>query len=112
MLVNEIKYRHELSTLYIYIKLFNKQSSGYTHRLREPEPPQRGPFPLFGSKFRYSGRTQYQSRNSPSTLDRKAPTIDRLGNRRFAGSPFGTLDRSTNTNLLYYYYQYYYYYYY
>jgi hypothetical protein len=69
-------------------------------RLREPEPPQRNPFPLFGSKFRYSGRTQYQSRNSASTLDRKTPTIDRLGNRRFAGSPIGTMDRTSSRPVL------------
>jgi len=62
-------------------------------RLREPEPPHRNAFPLFGSKFRYSGRTQYQTRNAASTLGRQVPTIDRASKRRMPGSRSGTLDR-------------------
>ena len=77
-------------------------------RLREPEPPSRAAFPLFGSRFRYSGRTQYQTRNAASTIVRPAPpTIDRTSRRgpstgsrsgtldRPAGSRTGTLDRGT-----------------
>lgn len=62
-------------------------------RLREPEPPQRNAFPFMGSKFRYSGRTQYQTRNAASTLGRQVPTIDRVSRRQFPNSRSGTLDR-------------------
>lgn len=55
-------------------------------RLKEPEPVNRAKFPIFGSKFRYSGRTQYQSRNAASGIDRQAPTVDRSASRRFTGS--------------------------
>jgi len=66
-------------------------------RLKEPEPPQRATFPGFGSKFRYSGRTQFQTRNA-APEDRPAPTIDRnASRRRFAGSPSNTLDRGPGT---------------
>jgi len=44
-------------------------------RLKETDPPKRNPFPPFAPKFRYSGRTQYQARQGPtsrpnSTLER------------------------------------------
>lgn len=56
-------------------------------RLKEPEPPQKsGFFPRFGSKFRYSGRTQYQTRQSAALIDRPAPDFDRSASRRFTGS--------------------------
>ena len=61
-------------------------------RLKEPEPASRSPFPPFGSKFRYSGRTQYQSRNAALTAARQAPTIDRNASKRFTGPPSGTID--------------------
>lgn len=54
-------------------------------RLKETEPSARAKFPIFGSKFRYSGRTQYQSRNAAYGIDRQAPNIDRSASRRFAG---------------------------
>ena len=82
-------------------------------RLREPEPPSRAAFPLFGSRFRYSGRTQYQTRNAASTIVRPAPpTIDRTSRRgpstgsrsgtldRPAGSRTGTLDRGTSRSII------------
>ncbi len=56
-------------------------------RLKEPEPPQKaGFFPRFGSKFRYSGRTQYQTRQQAALIDRQAPDFDRTGSRRFPAS--------------------------
>lgn len=45
-------------------------------RLMTPEPQQKvGLFPRFGSKYRYSGRTMYESRKNP--VDRPAPAFIR-----------------------------------
>ncbi|XP_059608282.1 protein 4.1 homolog isoform X4 [Phlebotomus argentipes] len=45
-------------------------------RLMTPEPtPKSGIFPRFGSKFRYSGRTMYETRKEP--IDRPAPAFER-----------------------------------
>ena len=56
-------------------------------RLKEPETaPKSGLFPRFGSKFRYSGRTQYQTRQAAASIDRPAPDFDRSASRRFTGS--------------------------
>jgi len=56
-------------------------------RLKEPEPPAKsGIFPRFGSKFRYSGRTQYQARQGASMIDRPAPNFDRSASRRYPSS--------------------------
>ncbi|KAH8373551.1 hypothetical protein KR200_004914 [Drosophila serrata] len=45
-------------------------------RLMTPEPENKSTmFPRFGSKYRYKGRTQYESRATP--VDRTAPTFDR-----------------------------------
>lgn len=69
-------------------------------RLRESEPPQKaGFFPRFGSKFRYSGRTQYQAKQA--LIDRPGPDFDRTRSQRFPGSRsmdgglqnYGTVDR-------------------
>jgi len=68
------------------------------NRLREAEPPSRGAFPLFGSRFRYSGRTQYQTRNAASTISRQAPSIDRAS-RRGPRGPTGTLEGSRSGTL-------------
>jgi len=43
-------------------------------------------FPRFGSKFRYSGRTQYQARQGASMIDRPAPNFDRSASRRYPSS--------------------------
>lgn len=54
-------------------------------RLMQPEPPpkQKVFFPRFGSKFRYSGKTQYQTRMSSALIDRVPPSFRRtLSNRR------------------------------
>ncbi|ELT88323.1 hypothetical protein CAPTEDRAFT_148023 [Capitella teleta] len=56
-------------------------------RLKEPETaPKSGLFPRFGSKFRYSGRTQFQTRQAAAGIDRPAPDFDRSASRRFTGS--------------------------
>jgi len=67
-------------------------------RLKEAEPASRAKFPAFGSKFRYSGRTQFQSRNE-AYPDRHAPTVDRSASRRrfTRDSPSNTLDKGPGT---------------
>ncbi|CAG7731848.1 unnamed protein product [Allacma fusca] len=44
-------------------------------RLMAPEVPTKSRFPRFGSKFRYSGRTFYETKNA--TIDRTAPKFER-----------------------------------
>lgn len=44
-------------------------------RLMAPESNESGIFPRLGSKFRYSGRTMYQSKKTP--VDRPAPQFER-----------------------------------
>ncbi|XP_066989522.1 band 4.1-like protein 3 isoform X20 [Macrobrachium rosenbergii] len=52
-------------------------------RLMTPEPPQKqGLWPRLGSKFRYSGRTQYQSRMAANLSDRNNPEFERTLSRR------------------------------
>ena len=54
-------------------------------RLKEPDPPNKGGFfPRFGSKFRYSGRTQYQSKHVD--INRSQPDFDRSHGKRFLSS--------------------------
>uniref|UniRef100_A0A0P4YUC1 Moesin/ezrin/radixin homolog 1 n=1 Tax=Daphnia magna TaxID=35525 RepID=A0A0P4YUC1_9CRUS len=56
-------------------------------RLMTPEPPQKiGLFPRLGSKFRYSGRTQYQTRQASAMIDRPAPQFERTLSKRQPGS--------------------------
>lgn len=45
-------------------------------RLMTPEPTQKlGMFPRLGSRFRYSGRTHYESKKTP--IERPAPKFQR-----------------------------------
>ncbi len=68
-------------------------------RLKEPEPPQKsGFFPRFGSKFRYSGRTQYQTRQNAALIDRAGPQFDRSSSRHFPGSR--SMDGGMNSALI------------
>jgi erythrocyte membrane protein band 4.1 len=58
---------------------------GLLYRLMSPEaPPKQKLFlPRFGSKFRYSGKTHYQTRMSSALIDRPPPNFQRtLSNRR------------------------------
>ncbi|XP_058498048.1 band 4.1-like protein 1 isoform X8 [Solea solea] len=50
-------------------------------RLVSPEPPPKG-FLVIGSKFRYSGRTQAQTRQASALIDRPAPLFDRSVSKR------------------------------
>uniref|UniRef100_A0A1A8MM51 Erythrocyte membrane protein band 4.1-like 1 n=1 Tax=Nothobranchius pienaari TaxID=704102 RepID=A0A1A8MM51_9TELE len=50
-------------------------------RLVSPEPPPKG-FLVIGSKFRYSGRTQAQTRQASALIDRPAPLFDRSISKR------------------------------
>lgn len=45
-----------------------------------------GVFSQFGSKYRYSGRTHYQSRMASSTIDRQPPFFERNSSRRMTTS--------------------------
>ncbi|XP_046810953.1 protein 4.1 homolog isoform X5 [Lucilia cuprina] len=60
-------------------------------RLMTPEPPNKSTlFPRFGSKYRYSGRTMYESRKNP--VDREAPKFDRsLSGRRLTSRSMDAL---------------------
>ncbi|XP_041112679.1 band 4.1-like protein 1 isoform X3 [Polyodon spathula] len=51
-------------------------------RLVSPEPPPKG-FLVTGSKFRYSGRTQAQTRQASALIDRPAPTFERSASKRY-----------------------------
>ncbi|XP_028301599.1 band 4.1-like protein 1 isoform X2 [Gouania willdenowi] len=51
-------------------------------RLVSPEPPPKG-FLVMGSKFRYSGRTQAQTRQASALIDRPAPQFERSASKRF-----------------------------
>lgn len=64
----------ERSRLLAYHSLF--------HRLVSPEPPPKG-FLVMGSKFRYSGRTQAQTRQASALIDRPAPHFERSTSKRY-----------------------------
>uniref|UniRef100_A0A8C6KAF7 Erythrocyte membrane protein band 4.1 like 2 n=1 Tax=Nothobranchius furzeri TaxID=105023 RepID=A0A8C6KAF7_NOTFU len=55
-------------------------------RLNAPEPPNKARFLTLGSKFRYSGRTQAQTRLASSLIDRPAPSFDRTSSKRISRS--------------------------
>lgn len=50
-----------------------------------PEPPPKG-FLVMGSKFRYSGRTQAQTRQASALIDRPAPFFERSSSKRYTMS--------------------------
>uniref|UniRef100_A0A668ADM0 Erythrocyte membrane protein band 4.1 like 2 n=1 Tax=Myripristis murdjan TaxID=586833 RepID=A0A668ADM0_9TELE len=60
-------------------------------RLNTPEPPTKARFLTLGSKFRYSGRTQTQTRQASSLIDRPAPTFERTSSKRISRSLDGGL---------------------
>ncbi|XP_055088075.1 band 4.1-like protein 2 isoform X4 [Periophthalmus magnuspinnatus] len=55
-------------------------------RLNTPEPPNKARFLTLGSKFRYSGRTQAQTRVASSLIDRPAPNFERTSSKRISRS--------------------------
>uniref|UniRef100_A0A4W3JEJ0 FERM domain-containing protein n=1 Tax=Callorhinchus milii TaxID=7868 RepID=A0A4W3JEJ0_CALMI len=54
-------------------------------RLVSPEPPPKG-FLVMGSRFRYSGRTQAQTRQASALIDRPAPYFERSSSKRYTMS--------------------------
>uniref|UniRef100_A0A3Q3KQ55 FERM domain-containing protein n=1 Tax=Monopterus albus TaxID=43700 RepID=A0A3Q3KQ55_MONAL len=54
----------------------------HTFFLVSPEPPPKG-FLVIGSKFRYSGRTQAQTRQASALIDRPAPQFNRSVSKRY-----------------------------
>nr|XP_032810592.1 protein 4.1-like isoform X8 [Petromyzon marinus] len=65
-------------------------------RLVSPEPAPKGRFLTLGSKFRYSGRTQAQTRQASTLIDRPAPSFTRSSSKRYTlsrsldGAPIGS----------------------
>lgn len=55
-------------------------------RLNAPEAPTKARFLTLGSKFRYSGRTQAQTRTASSLIDRPAPNFERTSSKRISRS--------------------------
>ncbi|KAJ3606727.1 hypothetical protein NHX12_026246 [Muraenolepis orangiensis] len=55
-------------------------------RLNNPEAPPKARFLTLGSKFRYSGRTQTQTRLASSLIDRPAPNFERTSSKRISRS--------------------------
>ena len=58
----------------------------HLHRLVSPEQPPKAKFLTLGSKFRYSGRTQAQTRQASSLIDRPAPHFERTSSKRVSRS--------------------------
>ncbi|XP_057209569.1 band 4.1-like protein 2 isoform X14 [Triplophysa rosa] len=55
-------------------------------RLMSPEGPTKTKFLTLGSKFRYSGRTQAQTRQASTLIDRPAPRFQRTSSKRISRS--------------------------
>lgn len=55
-------------------------------RLLSPEQPPKAKFLTLGSKFRYSGRTQAQTRQASTLIDRPAPHFERASSKRVSRS--------------------------
>ncbi|KAJ8355956.1 hypothetical protein SKAU_G00187500 [Synaphobranchus kaupii] len=55
-------------------------------RLMTPEQPPKAKFLTLGSKFRYSGRTQAQTRQASTLIDRPAPYFERTSSKRVSRS--------------------------
>ncbi|KAM6465708.1 band 4.1-like protein 2 isoform 2-T2 [Liasis olivaceus] len=68
------------------------------YRLISPEQPPKAKFLTLGSKFRYSGRTQAQTRQASNLIDRPAPYFERTSSKRISrsldGAPVGIVDQS------------------
>ncbi|XP_065590054.1 band 4.1-like protein 2 isoform X6 [Cyrtonyx montezumae] len=67
-------------------------------RLLSPEQPPKAKFLTLGSKFRYSGRTQAQTRQASNLIDRPAPYFERSSSKRISrsldGAPMSISDQS------------------
>ena len=60
-------------------------------RLLSPDQKEKPKFPRFGSKFRYSGRTQHQAKKNISQAERTNPAFDRSGSHGKGGVSSSTL---------------------
>lgn len=68
-------------------KMTYKKSDLLLHlilRVSSVEPPSSRRFVVLGSKFRYSGRTQAQTRQASSVIDRPAPRFTRSASKRLS----------------------------
>ncbi|NWS67199.1 E41L2 protein, partial [Crotophaga sulcirostris] len=67
-------------------------------RLVTPEQPPKAKFLTLGSKFRYSGRTQAQTREASNLIVRSPPRFQRTSSKRVSrsldGAPLGISDQS------------------
>ncbi|XP_004630317.1 band 4.1-like protein 2 isoform X8 [Octodon degus] len=67
------------------------------YRLVTPEQPPKAKFLTLGSKFCYSGRTQAQTRQASTLIDRPAPHFERTSSKRASrsldGAPIGVGDQ-------------------
>ncbi|XP_019714976.1 band 4.1-like protein 2 isoform X9 [Hippocampus comes] len=70
-------------------------------RLNAPEPPTTPRFLTLGSKFRYSGRTQTQTRLASTLIDRPAPAFERTSSKRISrsldGAPMISITEASTT---------------
>ncbi|CAK6960487.1 uncharacterized protein LOC128367095 [Scomber scombrus] len=63
-------------------------------RVPSVEPPSSSRFLVLGSKFRYSGRTQAQTRQASSMIDRPAPRFTRSASKRLSRNLDGAGDET------------------
>ncbi|XP_046884093.1 titin-like isoform X5 [Hypomesus transpacificus] len=66
-------------------------------RVSTVEPPSSRRFLGLGSKFRYSGRTQAQTRHASSMIDRPAPRFTRSASKRLSRTIDGAREQSVQT---------------
>uniref|UniRef100_A0A8D2J4S3 Protein 4.1 n=1 Tax=Varanus komodoensis TaxID=61221 RepID=A0A8D2J4S3_VARKO len=66
-------------------------------RLTSTEAIPKSRFLVLGSKFRYSGRTQAQTRQASALIDRPAPQFERTASKRASRSLDGAKDTLENT---------------
>jgi len=52
-------------------------------RLREPEKGERRRFSMIGYKYRYTGRTQYQTQQAADQISRSSQSVNRVAGDRF-----------------------------
>ncbi|XP_069090960.1 band 4.1-like protein 2 isoform X3 [Pleurodeles waltl] len=64
-------------------------------RLKSPDKPPKAKFLTLGSKFRYSGRTQAETQQASTMIDRPAPYFERTASKRISrsldGAAMGTI---------------------
>ncbi|XP_020492996.2 uncharacterized protein [Labrus bergylta] len=66
-------------------------------RVPTVEPPSSRRFLVLGSKFRYSGRTQAQTRQASSMIDRPAPRFTRSASKRLSRNLDGSMSAGDET---------------